>query len=194
MIGRLQLTWAHVNRGNHLEPLINLNEPRSNFATYRAAYAVVEGPCIPFVGIFLTDIVHIQDQLKDRVSFPIPPQSLASASSGSSSSSHHPSASTSDDSGASTSSSAILAKPVFGPLLINFVKRQKWYDAVNGIIKHQSKPYQIVESPGTMTFIKEQLSLASSKEESWFWARSAELQKAEVAHADIRRGLEAAGF
>lgn len=194
MIGRLQLTWAHVNRGNHLEPLINLNEPRSNFATYRAAYAVVEGPCIPFVGIFLTDIVHIQDQLKDRVSFPIPPQSLASASSSSSSSSRRPSASTPDDSGALTSSSATLSQPAFGPLLINFVKRQKWYDAVNGIIKHQSKPYQFVESPGMMTFIKEQLSLASSKEESWFWARSAELQKAEVAHADIRRGLEAAGF
>lgn len=74
------------------------------------------------------------------------------------------------------------------------MKRQKWYDAVNGIVKHQYKTYQIIENPGVMSFVTEQLRLASTKEESWFWTRCAELQKAEVAHADIRRGLEAAGF
>jgi len=30
--------------------------------------------------------------------------------------------------------------------------------------------------------------------ERWYWQRSDELQQAELVHADIRRGLEAAGF
>jgi len=28
----------------------------------------------------------------------------------------------------------------------------------------------------------------------WFWEKSQEVQQSELAHADIRKGLEAAGF
>jgi son of sevenless-like protein len=45
-----------------------------------------------------------------------------------------------------------------------------------------------------MMFIEQQLSAASSRDVNQFWARSQELQQAELAHADIRKGLEAAGF
>jgi son of sevenless-like protein len=45
-----------------------------------------------------------------------------------------------------------------------------------------------------MTFIEQQLTNASMKDINSFWMRSQELQQAELAHADIRKGLEAAGF
>jgi son of sevenless-like protein len=45
-----------------------------------------------------------------------------------------------------------------------------------------------------MTFIEQQLSNAASKDGNVFWNRSVELQQAELAHADIRKGLEQAGF
>jgi hypothetical protein len=41
-----------------------------------------------------------------------------------------------------------------------------------------------------MTFIEQQLSNAASKDGNVFWNRSVELQQAELAHADIRKGLE----
>jgi son of sevenless len=45
-----------------------------------------------------------------------------------------------------------------------------------------------------MSYIDQQLANAASKDLNSFWARSQELQQAELAHADIRKGLEAAGF
>jgi son of sevenless len=45
-----------------------------------------------------------------------------------------------------------------------------------------------------MTFVEQQLANSASKDPNSFWARSQELQQAELAHADIRKGLEAAGF
>ena len=45
-----------------------------------------------------------------------------------------------------------------------------------------------------MQFVESQLALAASKDEGGFWMRSQEVQHAELAHADIRKGLEAAGF
>lgn len=83
-----------------------------------------------------------------------------------------------------------------GPPLINFIKRQKWYDVVRTIVRFQSKPLNVVEDSNVMNFINEQLTLASEKlrEPSAFWIRSQELQQNELSHADIRKGLEAAGF
>jgi son of sevenless-like protein len=43
-------------------------------------------------------------------------------------------------------------------------------------------------------FIMGQMERAASKGDRWYWQRSDELQQAERVHADIRRGLEAAGF
>lgn len=80
-----------------------------------------------------------------------------------------------------------------GLTLINFAKRQACVDVIDSILRHQSKPYRIAEKPAMMTFLEQQLSL-SAHEDSWFWHKSQELQQAEVAHADIKRNLEAAGF
>ena len=50
VIARLQLTWAHVSRASHVEPLVKLSEPTSNFAAYRNIFSTAEGPCLPYIG------------------------------------------------------------------------------------------------------------------------------------------------
>ena len=157
VLSRLHLTWALVTRGNYLQTLTRLTEPTGNFQTQRSLYQSLEGPCVPFVGMYLTDIVHVNDQLKDIISF-----------------------------------SSSNAPPT--PPLINFVKRQKWYEAVHAMLKYQSKTHSITETPQTMSFLEAQLSTSLGKDQQSLWARSQQLQQDEVAHADIRRGLEAAGF
>ncbi|TDL26433.1 ras GEF [Rickenella mellea] len=191
VLARLHLTWAHVGRSSHLEPLTKLNEPTSNFTAYRTLYQSIEGPCVPFIGMFLSDLLHVQDSLKDTVTFPTagtPPTASAASASSSSLNLASPGASSisSTTSGGSTST---------GPPLINFTKRHKLYDAVHAILRHQSKPYAaVIENPQTLGFIEMQLGIAAGKDPAAFWTRSQDLQLNEVAQADIRKGLEAAGF
>lgn len=45
-----------------------------------------------------------------------------------------------------------------------------------------------------MQYVESQLSLAAAKDENEFWTRSQALQRSELAHVDIRKGLELAGF
>jgi len=44
-----------------------------------------------------------------------------------------------------------------------------------------------------VNFIEQQMAI-SAVDDSWFWQKTQDLQQAEVAHADIKRNLEAAGF
>lgn len=131
---------------------MKLNEPTGNFSAYRSALAAAEGPCLPFVGTFLSDIVHVQDQHPDVV------------------------------------------LTVQGHSLIHFVKRQRWADAIHAILRHQARPYAFAEDSDTVNFVERQIADAVSRDPAFFWSRSQELQQAELAHADIRKGLEAAGF
>ncbi|KAF8899165.1 ras guanine nucleotide exchange factor domain-containing protein [Infundibulicybe gibba] len=66
VITRLHLTWAHVGRKSTLDGLLKYNEPTGGFSGYRSLLQNVEGSCVPFVGMFLTDIVHIQDKFEDK--------------------------------------------------------------------------------------------------------------------------------
>ncbi|TFK56485.1 ras GEF [Heliocybe sulcata] len=157
VISRLHLTWAHVSRGSHLEPLAKLIEPTGNFSAYRGIIASAEGPCIPFVGMYLSDLVHIGDQHPDTID--IPPSDACP-----------------------------------GYTLINFVKRQKWCDTINVMLKFQGKCYPYAPDSATLSFIETNLQKAAGKDHSTFWVKSQEVQSNELAHADIRKGLEAAGF
>jgi son of sevenless len=148
VITRLHLTWAHVGRKSNLDALLKLNDPSGGFAGYRTLQLSAEGPCVPFIGMYLTDIVHIQDQFnkeRDRVSF---------------------------------------------------IQCQRWYEVTTIMLKSQNRQYNIAENDETMIFITGHLKSMStgSKEQAKFWARSQDVQQSELAHADIRRGLEAAGF
>ena len=231
VISRLHLTWAHVGRTHQFETLAKLNDPSGNFTSYRTVLQAVDGPCVPFIGMFLTDLVHIHDKMKDKVSFPLSrthrpgwPTSPAPAQFefDRSCQVYNPPLSGKAFSFTTSPSNMVLPSPrsiascpastsnhpnihgacptplASGPPLINFIKRQKWAEVVRSIVRFQSKPLSttIVEDPTVMTFITEQLALASEKlrDPQAFWARSQELQQHELSHADIRKGLEAAGF
>ncbi|RDB29470.1 Cell division control protein 25 [Hypsizygus marmoreus] len=146
VVTRLHLTWAHVGRKSNLETLLRHNEPTGGFSGYRNLLSNVEGSCVPFVGMYLTDIAHIRDHFSDEGG------------------------------------------------RICFYQRQRWYEIVSAMLRYQSRPYSVAESESTMNFILRHLQEDPAKDAAWFWTRSQELQQLELAHADIRKGLEAAGF
>ncbi|EMD42325.1 hypothetical protein CERSUDRAFT_90941 [Gelatoporia subvermispora B] len=78
--------------------------------------------------------------------------------------------------------------------LINFVKREKWYDAIDKIVRHQTRQYAIQEDPTVMAYVEERLIRAGEKDQGSLWLRSQELQQAEMDLADIRKWLGMAGF
>jgi son of sevenless len=145
-ISRLPLTWAYVGRKSGLDGLLRHNEPTGGFSGYRSLLQNVDGSCVPFLGMYMTDLVHIQDQF-------------------------------SDDNGR-----------------ICFFQRQRWYETITAMLRYQSKPYDIAENDSTLKFIEEHLHEGSTKDQNWFWSKSQEIEETELAHADIRKGLDAAGF
>lgn len=153
VITRLHLTWAHVSRKSHMDILLKFNEPSGGFSGYRTLLQSVDGPCVPFIIMFLTDIIHIQDQIPDY-----------------------------------------LESETHQEPLIYFAKRQRGYDVVSAILRYQTLLYPVSENEPTGNFILGQFRAASTKDQSWFWSKSQEVQQTELAHADIRKGLEAAGF
>jgi len=158
LISRLHFTWLNSSRESSLEPLRKVIHPASNYGYYRGILEAVDGPCVPFVGPFLKNIVYAQEQHADNVVV---------------------------QSG---------TNPDKQFTLIHFVKRQKWYDITLQMLRFQAKPYLIPENPEMTNFITSQMTRAVAKGEPWHWQRSDELQRAELVHADIKRGLEVAGF
>jgi son of sevenless-like protein len=143
VITRLPLTWAHVSKKSILESLSRYNDPSGGFATYRGLNNV-DGPCLPFITMYLTDMAHIQDQYSDKE-----PQ-------------------------------------------ICFYKRKRFYDVISAMLRHQKEPYAL-PLDDVAVFIRNQLQ-HDPPGERVLWKKSEEVQQSELAHADIRKGLEKAGF
>jgi son of sevenless len=154
VISKLYLTWGHAKRDIHLEAMVKLNEPAGNFRAFRQAQKPSDGPCVPFLGPYLSDIIHVHDHYHDTT---------AHTSKGS--------------------------KP-----LLNFIKRRKWTVILDAMFCHQGKSYTHPEDPAVVQQIKTGLTLASAIDQAAFWTKSDEVQQAERASADLRKGLEAAGF
>ena len=159
VVARLHLTWAHVNRRAQLEQLAKYHEAAGNFSAYRLFQRSAEGPCIPYVGMYLADMQLAHDQHADNV----------------------------------------LVAPASSPLgttvsLIHFAKRERWWEAIDAMLRHQHKPYTFAEDAATMAFIETHAALAGERDQGSFWMKSQEIQQAELQHADIRKGLELAGF
>jgi son of sevenless len=70
-IARLEGTWALTGRKAHLDGLMKYIDPTGRFRAYRSLLQNTEGPALPFVSTFLTDIVHIA-QLPDTLPPPSP--------------------------------------------------------------------------------------------------------------------------
>ncbi|TFK94986.1 ras GEF [Polyporus arcularius HHB13444] len=93
----------------------------------------------------------------------------------------------------------ILVAPSSSPLgttvsLIHFAKRENWWQAIDAMLRHQAKPYTLAEDSTIVTYIETNLVQAGEKDQGSFWMKSQEIQQAEMQHADIRKGLELAGF
>jgi son of sevenless-like protein len=67
LISRLHFTWLNSNKELSLEPLRKVIHPASNYGHYRGILEAIEGPCVPFVGPFLKNIVYAQEQHADNV-------------------------------------------------------------------------------------------------------------------------------
>ena len=65
VIQRLHLTWAYAKKTSHLDLLTQLNDPAGSFTAYRQAQQATDTPCVPFIGMYLTDILHINDHYHD---------------------------------------------------------------------------------------------------------------------------------
>ncbi|KAJ3815612.1 ras guanine nucleotide exchange factor domain-containing protein [Lentinula aff. lateritia] len=66
VIHRLDRTWWHVGRKNTFESLLKCNEPSGGFSAYRQLHLhAMESPCVPFIGMYLTELVHIKVQYSD---------------------------------------------------------------------------------------------------------------------------------
>jgi son of sevenless-like protein len=145
VLTQLHMTWAHVSRKSTLEGLLRYNEPTGGFSGYRTLLQQVEGSCVPFITMYLTDIIHASQHSRDE-----------------------------ND-------------------IIFFFQRARWHEVIAQMLKFQSRPYMIAPSETTTQFIEAHLREVLC-DDNWFWQRSRELQQVEAAHADIRKGLEAAGF
>jgi son of sevenless-like protein len=77
--------------------------------------------------------------------------------------------------------------------VIFFFQRARWHEVISQMLKFQLRPYKVAPSEATTQFIDAHLREVLL-DGDWFWQRSREIQLAEAAHADIRKGLEATGF
>ncbi|KAH0832239.1 ras GEF [Lanmaoa asiatica] len=66
-IHRLKRSWEQVNSRHmsQLETCETLINSYKHYNNYRSTLATVAPPCVPFVGVFLTALTHIQDGSKD---------------------------------------------------------------------------------------------------------------------------------
>ena len=206
VLNRLKLTWAHVGRMSTLASLCRLTDPASNFSVYRATLKDVEGPCIPFIGPFLSDLVHINDRYKDIAYYPLV-LSQATASGTSSPPPHIDRFDQSQKSSTSQTFPNILTPSSFpstssawpqtassvqstfalrGPPLINIVKRRKWFEATQSILCFQGKAPCVQENAPLQQFVTEQITNASARarDPSAFWDRSVEVQQSEIAQGE----------
>ena len=154
VLQRLQLTWAHVGRSSHLPPLNQLNDPVGSFSAYRQAQQSTDTSCVPFIGMYLTDIMHINDVYHDNTL----------------------------DTGKSIERT------------YSFVKRRKWSDVLDIALAHQKRRYTFPQDAATMQYIESSLNFAAEVKPAAFWTQSQDVQQDERGRADIRKGLEAAGF
>lgn len=60
---RLKSTWANISlkRKDHFAAMEKLMDMHSNYKAYRELLSATPSPCIPFLGLFLTDLTFIDD-------------------------------------------------------------------------------------------------------------------------------------
>ncbi|KAG8886578.1 hypothetical protein FRB98_001226 [Tulasnella sp. 332] len=163
VIIRLQLTWAHVGRSTHMEPLTRLTDPTASFAAYRSFYANVNTSCVPFIGLYLTGLTHQAEQYDEYINV-IAPSPTNNTPSPYSANGSMPSSSTSSSFSANLSSSHRNRSNEHhhrhsrggeggGTAVthINFIRLFKCADVVHQMLRHQSKGYRQANASASAT-------------------------------------------
>lgn len=67
-IARLRKTWDYVSGKYRTmwEPIYRATDSQRNFAEYRQRLKSTVAPCLPFLGVYLTDMTFIDDGNADR--------------------------------------------------------------------------------------------------------------------------------
>jgi hypothetical protein len=67
-IARLRKTWDYVSGKYRAlwEPIYRATDSQRNFAEYRQRLKATVAPCLPFLGVYLTDMTFIDDGNADR--------------------------------------------------------------------------------------------------------------------------------
>lgn len=120
-VAGLQLLWAQVPRGTHLDSLTLLDSP-GNATAYRSLQQSVDGSCVPAIEMYLTDLAQFRDQIPDTV--------------------------------VSSDRSA---------LLINFAKRETWFDTVEAMLRYQVHAYSFEEDQAVADFVETGLASVSDR-------------------------------
>lgn len=116
VISRLDQTWAHATQASVLDNLLTFSNPANRFATYRAAIRAYQSPCVPYIGMWLTEMAQINDRYPDTL--PSNNRDLTALR------------------------------------LIDFLKRAKWFDILEQMLRFQCKPYVFADVPHTMGYIE----------------------------------------
>ncbi|KAG9099647.1 hypothetical protein FRC06_005054 [Ceratobasidium sp. 370] len=156
-IARLNVTASLVptNRSQRLAELQRITSPAGNFAALKVLYAGADGPGVPFVGMYLTALVHASDQFKDVVHVPLSGPGTEDKRRESE-----------DDADGGAGKRGLLSEPptptrmTCGPTrtLLNFTKRHKQADIIGAMLKFQQWPYTVVCTPGEPTPVPKRTS------------------------------------
>ncbi|EJD54484.1 ras GEF [Auricularia subglabra TFB-10046 SS5] len=167
-LSRLSRTWNEVSSSvtKTFQHMQKFNDPTANYSVCRQFIQEATGPCVPFIAMYLRDLLHLNERLPDNLVAFLSPLSATRSS-----------PATTD-----------------GPAFINFWKRRQLAQTINAMLKHQGVAYAFGEDAVTMSFLQERMALAAATDRELFWKRSQEIRQAEAAFGDIKKQMEWAGF
>ncbi|KAG8739288.1 hypothetical protein FRC10_005816 [Ceratobasidium sp. 414] len=154
-VARLNVTASLVptNRSQRLTELQRITSPAGSFAALKVLYASADGPGVPFVGMYLTGLVHASDQFKDVVHVPLSEPCTEDKR-------------RENEDGGGAGKRGLLSEPATptqttcGPsrTLLNFTKRHKQADIIGAMLKFQQWPYTVTHTPGESASVPKQMS------------------------------------
>lgn len=179
-IHRLIKTWDLLPQKYHvmLDNLHHLIDSSRNFGEYRAMLHLINPPCVPFFGVYLTDLTFIEDGNTNNLV----------AKEGEYSSNRNPSIDSKIESGASTPGIETVR-----PEMINFSKRTRAAEVIREIQQYQSVPYALRPVKELQDLLQEGMSTSQNLET--LYDMSLEYEPRERGDDDkLARLLQESGF
>lgn len=163
-IHRLHRSWEGVSKEKMrvYEDLRGLMSHESSFKRYRAALRECAPPCVPYIGLYLTDLTFICDGNEDWYK-----KRGASSSSLTAAAPATPAAETPKAEAATTPGAFPVDRPVEAERMVNFDKRRMFARAVGEIKQYQNDRYaDITPLHGLQQLILQVFAYASTVHEN----------------------------